>query len=391
VAIDDVGILYYSGSAAFMTAMTDSDNGVSTAITPAFVPDAFWAKRAVKVIKFWLSYASNNLIALAGDGTIWVRGASGTSGIYGNGTVVANKVWNQVAIPAKKYTKIYIAADATPCCGALGADGTMYVWGANATQRILAGATTVISTPTLVPGFVGNPITDFAMDANSTMLIAGGVRHAIGINTTAGKFGDGTGNANTVYEALPSNGFVYSKVFSGDADGSEFYYYLTTDKRAVMTGRNNQQFNSGASGANITTPTLMGTGAYQGSVIDIRAHAGSALIHTDQGTVWTSVGATGAANGENGWGTNAVLASGQNLFKRVPVPGLVVGVQSSSNSVASTFGAQYTVLTDRGILYSWGAAAFQIGNQIRFAPAEIPTQGFRQLTPKTNSQLDLAP
>jgi hypothetical protein len=239
----------------------------------------------------------------------------------------------------------------------------------------------------LVPGFATNPVTDFAMDVNSTMLIAGGVRYAIGTNTL-GKFGDGGTAANTVYDALPSNGFVFDKVFSGDTEDDEFYYYITTDKRAVMTGRNRLQFASGAA-ANITTPTLMGTGAYQGTVIDIHAHYGSCLIHTNQGTVWTAIGATGTANGEHGWGTNTVAASGQNLFKRVPIPGLVIGVQSSSNNVAATFAAQYTVLTDRGLVYSWGAAQFQVSNQIRFAPVEIPTQGFRQQTPKANSQVDL--
>lgn len=384
VAIDDLGILYYKGTAAFVSAMTGTDSGVSTAITSAFVPDKFWANRAVKVFKYWLSYNSNSMIALAGDGTIWVKGVAGASGIYGDGTVVVDNLWHQVTIPQKSYKKVYITYDGLSC-GALGADGKMYVWGANTTRRIAPVATTPITTPYEITS--PTAVTDFAMDTNSTMLIAGAARWAIGTNIN-GKFGNGNTTALTVYTLLPQNGFSFDKVYSMDDSVNNSYYYITTDKKAVHTGYNDLQFASSVTAANVTTPTLMGNGTYQGTVIDIRAYAQSVLIHTNQGEVWTAVNQAGSNGGQHGWGINIVTGTaGLNTFKKVPVPSLVVGVQSSQSSNSQ---CQYTVLTDRGLIYTWGASVFQYAlGEINYAPGEIPTQMYRQQTPKINTQLDL--
>jgi alpha-tubulin suppressor-like RCC1 family protein len=384
VAIDDIGILYYKGTAAFVTAMTGTDSGVSTVITSAFVPDKFWANRAVKVLKFWLSYNTNNLIALAGDGTIWVKGVAGASGIYGDGTIVVNKLWHQVNIPQKSYRKIYITYDGL-ACGALAGDGKMYVWGANTTRRIAPIATTPITTPYEITS--PTAVTDFAMDANSTMLVSAGARWAIGTNTS-GKFGNGNTTALTAYTLLPQNGFTFDKVFSLDDAVNNAYYYITTDKKAVHTGYNDLKFATSVAAANVLTPTLMGNGTYQGTVIDVRAYAQSVLIHTNQGEVWTAVNQGGSNSGEHGWGINIVTGTaGLNTFKKVPVPSLVVGVQSSQSSNAQ---CQYTVLTDRGLIYTWGVAVFQYGvAEIGYGPAEIPTQMFRQQNPKNNTVVDL--
>jgi hypothetical protein len=385
VAMDDAGILYYKGTAAFMTAMTGADTAISTKFTSGYIPDKFWADRPVKVIKFWLSYATNNLMALAGDGTIWVRGNAGASGIYGDGTVVADKLWHKVNVPQQAYKKIYIIADGT-ACGALSAAGVFYVWGLNTSYRIVGAGnpTGAIPTPSTPAGLSASNVKDFAMDASSTMVVANNGRYAIGINNN-GKFGN-TNTTNLQYwTLLPSSGFTYDKVFSMDGMTGDAYYYITADKRAVMSGRSNMQFASSAAAGDVTTPTLMGSGLYQGFVMDIRAYDNSCLIHTDQGTVWTASNTQG--EGELGWGAYSVLAVGLNIFKRVPVPGLVVGVQSSQDSgVVQT---QYTVLTNRGQVYSWGALNLQLTYEQKFVPCEIPTQKYRQLTPKANSQIDL--
>jgi len=385
VAIDDLGILYYKGTAAFVSAMTGTDSGVSTAITSAFVPDKFWANRAVKVLKFWLSYNTNNLIALAGDGTIWVKGAAGASGIYGDGTIVVDKLWHKVNIPQKSYRKIYITYDGL-ACGALAGDGKMYVWGANTTMRIAPTATALYSNPYEITS--PTAVTDFAMDTNSTMLVSAGARWAIGTNTS-GKFGNGNTTALTAYTLLPQNGFTFDKVFSFDDSVNNAYYYITTDKKAVHSGYNDLQFATSVAAGNVLTPTLMGNGTYQGTVIDIRAYYQSVLIHTNQGEVWTAVNQGGSNGGQHGWGINItyVAGTGLNVFKKVPIPSLVVGVQSSQSS---SYGCQYTVLTDRGLIYTWGAAVFQYGvAEIGYAPSEIPTQMFRQQNPKSNTVVDL--
>ena len=382
VAIDDLGILYYKGTAAFLTAITGSDTGISTSISSALIPDKFWANKSVKVVKYWLSYNSNNIIAHCGDGTIWVRGVAGTAGIYGDGIVVPDKVWHKVNLPQKPWKKIYITYDGL-ACGALAADGTFYVWGSNTTRRIAGTTTAVYSTPFQVTG-IGS-ISDFAMDSNSVMVIANGVRWGIGTNN-AGKLGSGNTTSITSYTQLPSNGFTFDKVFSMDDGVFDSYYYITTDKKAVHTGNNALNFASSPAAATVIIPTLMGNGVYQGSVVDIRAYTIASLIQTNQGEVWTCVNASGSNNGAHGWGINTVGGVGLNVFKKVPIPSLVVGVQSSEST---SFQPQFTVLTDRGCIYTWGSSDFQYDNAVGFAPGEVQISQFRQQTPKSNIQLDL--
>jgi hypothetical protein len=252
-------------------------------------------------------------------------------------------------------------------------------------MRIAPTATALYSNPYEITS--PTAVTDFAMDTNSTMLVSAGARWAIGTNTS-GKFGNGNTTALTAYTLLPQNGFTFDKVFSFDDSVNNAYYYITTDKKAVHSGYNDLQFATSVAAGNVLTPTLMGNGTYQGTVIDIRAYYQSVLIHTNQGEVWTAVNQGGSNGGQHGWGINIVTGTaGLNTFKKVPVPSLVVGVQSSQSS---NYQCQYTVLTDRGLIYTWGASIFQYGvAEIGYAPSEIPTQMFRQQNPKSNTVVDL--
>jgi hypothetical protein len=292
VMIDNNGVLNYKGTAAFMNAITGLDSGASSVITSAYIPDKFWVNRTVRVVSYWLSYATNNIIALAGDGTIWVKGASGANNIYGDNTVTVTDTWHQVAVPKKQYKKIYINATATAAY-ALAADGSLYAWGNNAGNRFSAGSVGLLN-----PAVIATGIKDFDADADSTMLItSSGTRLAIGANTN-GKLGNGTVTAVTTYTTMTSSGFTYDKVYGTDGLTLNSYHYVTTDKKAVMTG--NQNLNRAISGAtaasNVVFPTLMGNGAFQGSVSDIRPYTNSTLILTTQGTVWTAVNSVGTAN-----------------------------------------------------------------------------------------------
>ncbi len=129
------------------------------------------------------------------------------------------------------------------------------------------------------------------------IITTSGTRLAIGLNTN-GKLGNGTTTATTIYIPMTMSGFTYDKVYGTDGLALNSYHYVTTDKRAVMTG--NQNLNRAISGAtaasNIVFPTLMGNGAFQGSVSDIRPYTNSTLILTTQGTVWTAVNSVGTAN-----------------------------------------------------------------------------------------------
>jgi hypothetical protein len=136
----------------------------------------------------------------------------------------------------------------------------------------------------------------------------------------------------------------------------------------------------------------MGTGPYQGTVVDIRCYHNSTLIHTSQGTVWTCVNSTGNSYAEHGWGINlvATVGTGLNVFKQVPVPSVVVSVQSSSENASTANTTQYTVLTDEGRVYNWGGVNMGLDeNSVKHAAYEIPISMYRQGTPKTNSQVDI--
>ena len=391
ISLDDKGVIHYKGTAAFVTNLTGTDAGVSTRITSAFVPDKFWANRSVKAVKFWLSYGTNNLIVLAGDGTIWTKGNNGNYGIYGDGTTTVNSLWHKVNVPQKQYKKIYITADGFACY-ALSSDGALYAWGYNNGNRFNSGGTGFISTPALIQ----TGVSDFAADANATMVIKNGVRFAIGSNIN-GKFGNGnTTNLTSWSSALPNGGFLIDKIYSNDAtigQANDLFYYISTDKKALHTGYNDESRASSASAGNVTAIAQMGNGEYQGTVMDIRCYSGVTLIHTTQGTIWTAVNGNGA-NYSSGWGINvpATNGVGLNVFKQVPIPSLAISVQSSSNDAGSDgFGsAQFTVLTDEGRVYNWGGWTMGMDEtSVKHAPQEIPTQMYRQGTPKNNNQVDL--
>jgi hypothetical protein len=386
VVLDDLGNVWFKGTAAFMVALTET----SSSIASAYVIDTYFASRSVKVIKVWLSYSTNNVIALAGDGTVWVRGASGTTGIYGDGVIVTDKVWHKASVPKQAYVSIYLVADGTVAY-ALGMDGKLYAWGTNTANTFVPGAVGVISSPQTI-ALTGKTIAAFAADTNSTMLVDNtGTRWAIGTNSN-GKFGDGTTTAKTSYTSLPTNGFLISRVFSGDGVGNTFYYYITTTKMAVYTGYASGQRGVSIGTGNVTSLTKMGNGSYQGAVVDIRSYHNSTLIHTSQGTVWTCVSNTGSSYAEHGWGINLVAGTGTglNVFKQVPIPSVVVSVQSSSESASTVNTAQYTVLTDEGRVYNWGGSGLALDEaHVKHAPYEIPIGMYKQGTPKTNAQADV--
>jgi hypothetical protein len=225
------------------------------------------------------------------------------------------------------------------------------------------------------------------------MLIdASGNRYGIGANTWT-KLGDGTSTTRTSYlPAMPNtNNISVSKVFSMDNLGDRGYYYITTDKCAAFIGyTDGSKGITGQVGAQATL-VKMGTGSYQGSVIDIRCYYNSTLIHTNQGTVFTCVNGTGSTYGEHGWGINLVAGAGigLNTFKQVPVPSVVVSVQSSSETGVNS--AQYTVLTDEGRVYQWGGTTMQLDEaNIKHSHYEIPISMYRQGTPKSCTQVNFA-
>jgi hypothetical protein len=244
----------------------------------------------------------------------------------------------------------------------------------------------------------GQKIVDFAADDNSTMVItATGQRYGIGTNT-ANKLGDGSTAAapvnKTAWTSLPSSPAVPNfhpvKVFSTDTvTAGNAYYYITKTGEAWLSGYNNNNRAMGVVTGNINTPAKMGSGGYQGYVIDIRVYTNSSVIHTSQGTVWSCTNGTGNSYAEHGWGINSVATTGTglNVFKQVPVPGTVVALQSASESTYNS--ATYTVLNTEGRVYNWGGVAAAFDVVYKYAPAEVPTACYKSTgKPKDNSQLD---
>lgn len=395
VALDHKGVVYFKGNATFMTAFANAESGLSNVAAPSYTPDLFWVNRSVKAVKIYLS-TTNTVMVLAGDGTIWVKGDGAVNGIYGDGTVAANTLWHKVSVPQKAYKKIKLQSNTHAF--ALGEDGLVSLWGRNATNRFLSGANTgVYSSPWTGSVAAGSTVIDYDTDSNSSVAIAAtGVRWCIGTNSN-GKFGDGTTTTRTTWANAPSNGFTFAKVIPNSLATNaqdQGYAYITTDSKAVYTGY--QNLNRGIAGKtaadNITTPTLMGNGAYQGLVVDVRTFTNVSLIQTNQGDVWTAVNGTGANYGEAGWGINTPSGNniGLNTFKKVPIPAPVVSIYSNQNG-STEFATGHAVLTTEGRVYSWSGWYTDLQNSINYkrAPYEVPTNQFRQGEPKALEQIDL--
>lgn len=384
VILDHMGVIHFKGTAAFMTNMTGADSYVTVTATGQSVPDNFWFNRQTKILKMWLAYSANVIMVYAGDGTLWVKGVTGNAGVYGNGTVLTTTIWNKVDIPQQQYTKIRVLDNGT-VAAALAANGNLYMWGTNTSNRFYSGTSgAVISTPVLI----SSSVTDFAFDRTSTMIITStGTRMAIGTQADANtisvyKFGNNSTSPLTTYTEVPSGGFTYSKVFDLTSSNHEGYCYITTDGKAVCTGSTNKQ--RGTSSDAPTGPVLMGLGPYQGVVSDIRPHLNSTLIFTTNNKIWTCSNASGASTGERGWG--GAQTTTINVFKN-PTP-----FKSYSAVFSTSNGSQtaYTALTLDGTMLNWGAATLcQIqftGHKFSPTPVTLPPISG---TPSTNQQQDL--
>lgn len=387
IAQDYLGHVYWKGTAAYMGNMTGADSKSSSVIVSGLVPDAFIAGLPSKVLKFNHSFNTNHVIVVTADGKVYFKGITGTTGVYGDNTTTTNDLWHKWIVPQQEYIKCMVSPDGG-YAGVLSAGGDLYMCGVNTFNRFIAGSSgLVVSTPALVQANVK----DFALIGQSTSTVKfDGSRSFIG-NNLLGQAGDNTIANKTVWTNITS-AILYKKVLDTAVDSLGWlsvYTYISSDDKAYYSGFNNGATGDGTGTGNKLVPTLMGTGAYQGTVIDIRCYTKSSLIWTNQGTVWTSADASGAGGGELGWGVNTVAGVGIGLavFKKVPIRGLVKAVHSSCNSTNS---AQYTVLaevdngtgTATGEVSSWGVAELMDnGAEIRFGPNKLGIGRYNPITP----------
>lgn len=384
VALDHIGVPFYRGKAIFMQQMTGTDSGVSDVATAAYVPDKFMAGRQFKVAKYWLAYLKNVIIAQTFDGGIWVKGALGTNGRYGDNTTTVNDLWHKATMPNVSVRKLFVTYDGQSF-GVLTQVGEFYTWGDNTSNRGWPGAPTPRATPVLEM----TNVQDFAMDRYSTVLVMNdGSRRVIGTNSN-GRLGTGDTTNRTTWTTPTSTnngGFSFKQVFDTDGDGESGYAYITSGGLAAYSGT--QNLSRGIAGATTTTNILnvtqMGTGAYQGSVVDIRPYGNNTLIHTSQGTVWMCVNSS--VYQQDGLGIGGVAGNniGFNVFRQVPIPGFVASVTSSQDS--GNVQQVFTVLTTEGRVFCWGYNYLMPdGNAGRAGPIEVRTDMFRQGEPKVVS------
>lgn len=384
VALDHIGVPFYRGKAIFMQQMTGTDSGVSDVATAAYVPDKFMAGRQFKVAKYWLAYLKNVMIAQTFDGGIWVKGALGTNGRYGDGTTTVNDLWHKATMPNVSVRKLFVTYDGQSF-GVLTQAGEFYTWGDNTNNRGWPGATTPRATPVLEM----TNVQDFAMDRYSTVLVMNdGSRRVIGFNNN-GRLGTGDTTNRTTWTtptSVNNGGFSFKQVFDTDGDSENGYAYITYGGVAAYSGF--QNMSRGIAGVtlsgNVLNVTQMGTGAYQGSVVDIRPYGNNTLIHTSQGTVWMCVNSS--VYQQDGLGIGGVAGNniGINVFRQVPIPGLVASVTTSQDS--GNVQQVFTVLTTEGRVFTWGYNYLMPdGSAGRAGPIEVRTDMFRQGEPKVVS------
>lgn len=384
VMVDHKGNLFAKGND---TTFNQYMLGLAAAIeVPSFAPDAVIAASAAKVVRFFLSPGHRSLMIYTSDGRIYMRTNNGN--INGNGTTATTLPWKQVSVPVQGYKQLWVESSGSGAA-VLANNGDLYFWGANTNNRINGTATTtIVSTPVRVL----QNVKSFAADANSVMAILNdGTRVGVGANTN-GKLGNGGTTALTTYTALPGNGFTFESVVGTDDTAQHnSYYYITTDKKAVMTGLQNlcRGIAGKTAADNVVTPTLMGTGAYQGTVVDIHPHINTTYLLTDQGTMWS---ASRYANyGETGWGLTSIVGTdvGLNVFRRVPVPGTVVKFVTTSESTYNIPGI--VAQTSEGKLFHWSGYNSDVdgGTDYRYAPVELEVQAYRQDEPKDSEVVDL--
>lgn len=382
--IDQKGNLFIVGDTTF----TQYGLNLAAATTSlAWSPSKFWTNHSRKLIGMSICQDQRALMVQDNEGGLWIVAATGATGVYGDGTVVNNSNWHKINVPEQGWKKYQIDNTANFAM-ALSNSGDLYAWGTNTANRINTTATTsIISTPVLVQ----TNVKDFDFDSNSVMVIKNdGTRVAVGTNTN-GKFGNGGTTALTTYTSVPSNGFDFEKVFKNPS--SNAYFYITTDKKLVMTGY--QDLDSGVSGvtaaSNILTPTICGLGAYQGSVVDVHPHLSSTALHTNQGEVWVCT--RHASYGENGVGISGLAGTniGLNVFRKTPVPTKVIKLYSTSENTSTVQIPTYAVLSEEGRIYSWSGYYGDFSNSTTYksAPYEIPTQMFRQGTPVESTVIDI--
>ncbi|WP_216673601.1 RCC1 domain-containing protein [Pyxidicoccus fallax] len=281
---------------------------------------------ALPGVKAVAAGASHSLALRAVDGTLWVWGAN-ASGQLGLGTTASSPTPIQVvSLPS-----VRSVAGGGSFSVAVLADGTVRTWGVNTNGQLGVGTTTSSTSP--VQPTVTSAHSAAAGISHALVLHTNGTVSAWGLNTS-GQLGDGTTTQRTSPVSVPS---LTGVVAVAAAINGNHSLALKSDGTVWAWGANGSGQLGDGSTTNRSTPVQVS--GLTGVVAISAGTTHSAALKSD-GTVWT-------------WGLNTSGQLGDGTFTRrlnaVQVPGL-------SNVVALAAGGTHTavVLAD-GTARAWGS------------------------------------
>ncbi|ADI84086.1 choice-of-anchor D domain-containing protein [Geobacter sulfurreducens] len=305
----------------------------------------------------WVAVSAGELTSfgLKGDGTLWSWG-NNLFGELGDGTTVSRPQPVQVvADPLSNGRYVAVAAGGEHAL-ALQADGTLWAWGANLTGQLGTGGTGILPNPT--PLKIGTDRDWTAISAgemHSVALKADGSLWSWGQNLF-GELGNGV--------ALPgANVTTPTRVGTGSdwvaiAAGALHTVALHRNGTVSAWGNNAQGAVGDGTVANRSTPTLIVAPVTLVNNVAIAAGTGVSFSVLANGTVF-------------GWGGNGAGQLGNGTFGAVTAP-TVLSAGASAWLGVEPGGAFSLGLRSNGTLWAWGGnASGQLGDGTT-TPSAIP-------------------
>jgi hypothetical protein len=375
IACDHLGkvwTLHISADISGQTTTPTSNVAALTGPTLGFYPCKFFQARTdIKVAKVYCQGVNNGLAggvfsswaALDTTGDLWVSGYNGF-GELGLGDRVNKQGWFQSPITNVKEVKFVMRG-----CFILSNNGDLYFTGQD--QGGWTNALNVVySSPVLIAtnvnnfDFSGYNATTVGVVKNDNTLWMGGLN-------PNGLQGRGNLIATTSITQVP--GITNAKTITLDRkyDGGEYSVLLRTDNTVSFAGKNRtgiHGYSLNASEVNNTT-FVTPTFAVQGTIVDVMAGFGNAVVRTNSGAIWISglFVTSGLGMPENSTWTN------RNMFKLMPLPEPVIAMESVITVPTEVDGYRFLTQT-RGIIGVGAAFAFNSN-----ASYNVDTASYRQM------------
>jgi alpha-tubulin suppressor-like RCC1 family protein len=255
-------------------------------------------------------------------------------------------------------TAVSLPVSVTVGSGATNALGNVLVWGDNSSGQLgLPVWQTIPSQMVVAPSnvmFGKKPVSIGAGNSHAVVLADDGNLYAWGLNT-GGQLGNTTAVSSSVPVAVKMSGALAGKTISRLSVGGDHSVVLTADGLVYSWGMNDRGQLGDGTLVNSTEPVALSTGTLL---------AGKTIAGVCAGGKFTLVATTD--NMLFAWGHNSTGQLGNNSTtdSRVPVAVVMNGVLSGKVLKQISTGIDHVqVLTQDGLVYSWGSGASgQLGN-----------------------------